>query len=415
MATTGRAYRILTRGLNDMKAIDSRTIEAMTAWRRDLHAHPELAFAENRTSDLVARELAAMGLTVHRGLGKTGVVGTLSAGAGPSIGLRADMDALPMTEANVFGHRSRHAGAMHACGHDGHTAMLLGAARHLAQNRDFRGTVHFIFQPAEEGAGGGKVMVREGLFERFPCEAVYGMHNWPGLPAGTFAINHGPMTAASFQFDITVQGKGTHAAMPEKGIDPIVVASHIVLALQTIPSRVLSAMEPAVVSVTQVHGGSTWNVIPDSVRLGGTVRCFSASVQKRIEETMRTISQSIAQAHGASAVLEVRPGYPSTINTTLEADIAVAAARLVVGEQNVKTDFQPSMGSEDFAFMLEACPGAYIALGADGPVPGPSLHNTHYDFNDSILGIGAAYWVALVQMEVGLDSAPKRPGKRPLR
>lgn len=380
-----------------MSAIPTETIKAMTAWRRDIHAHPELAFNENRTADIVARELAAMGITVNRGLAKTGVVGTLTTGEGPSIGLRADMDALPMTEANSFSHCSKHEGAMHACGHDGHTAMLLGAAKQLAANPDFIGTVHFIFQPAEEGAGGAQAMIDEGLFEQFPCDAVYGMHNGPGFPAGTFAINHGAMTAASCQFEIVVNGRGTHAAMPELGVDPIVIASQIVLALQTIPSRVLGAMEPAVLSVTQINGGSAWNVIPGSVCLVGTVRCFSVAVQQKIEQLMRKISRSIAEAHGATATVDVRNGFLPTINSRAEADVAIAAAQSVVGVENVKTDFQPSLGSEDFGFMLQVRPGAYIVLGADGAVPGPALHNAHYDFNDDTLAIGAAYWVNLTR------------------
>lgn len=380
-----------------MKPISSETVDAMRVWRRDLHAHPELAYNELRTSDLVARELAAMGIEVHRGLGKTGVVGTLSTAPGPAIALRADMDALLVKELNAFDHRSRHAGAMHACGHDGHTAMLLGAARHLAVNPNFHGTVHFVFQPAEENEGGGRAMVEEGLFERFPCDAVYGMHNWPGLPVGTFAINHGPMMAALDTFELTVQGRGTHAAMPERGVDPFTAVAHIALGLQSIPSRILGAMESAVVSLTQIHGGDTWNVIPDHVVMRGTVRCFSPDIRDRVEEAVRTICRATAEAHGATAILTYTRGYPPTVNTARETDIAIAAARRVVGDANVQFDCKPSMASEDFAFMLQAKRGAYIWIGADGARPSAPLHNPRYDFNDDMLGIGAAYWVSLVE------------------
>ncbi|MDP9902995.1 M20 aminoacylase family protein [Variovorax ginsengisoli] len=380
-----------------MNSMHPDTVSAMRRWRRDLHAHPELAFNEFRTADLVARELAAMGIDVHRGLGKTGVVGTLSTAPGRAIALRADMDALPVREMNTFTHCSRHAGTMHACGHDGHTAMLLGAARHLATHPNFHGTVHFVFQPAEEGEGGGRAMVEDGLFERFRCDAVYGMHNWPGLPAGTFAINHGPMMAALDTFEVTVQGRGTHAAMPERGVDPFTTVAQITMALQTIPGRTLSAMDSAVVSLTQIHGGDAWNVIPDQVVMRGTVRCFSPDIQDRVEAALQTICRSTAEAHGASAIVTYRRAYPPTINTARETDIAITAARAVAGADNVEIDCKPSMASEDFAFMLQAKPGAYIWIGADGAQASLPLHNPRYDFNDDTLGLGAAYWVRLVE------------------
>jgi amidohydrolase len=389
-----------------MAIIQSETLRAMVGWRHDLHAHPELAFNEFRTSDLIAAELAALGLAVHRGLGKTGVVGTLAKGAGRAIGLRADMDALPVKEMNVFAHRSQHVGSMHACGHDGHTAMLLGAARHLAAHRNFRGTVHFIFQPAEENEGGGRAMVEDGLFQKFPCDAVYGMHNWPGLPAGQFAINHGPMMAAYDTFEITVQGQGTHAAMPERGIDPFVSTAQIILALQTIPSRMFSAMESVIVSVTQVHGGDAWNVIPDAVVLRGSVRCFSAAIQDRAEQALRHMCCSIAEAHGATVTVKYERRYPPTINTSVETDVAIAAASAVVGAGNVQVDCQPSMASEDFAFMLQAKPGAYIWIGADGVKAQSPLHSPHSDFNDDTLELGAAYWVSLVEAALELAKSP---------
>jgi hippurate hydrolase len=376
--------------------LQPETVEAMTSWRRDLHAHPELAFEEHRTADLVARELAAMGIDVYRGLGRTGVVGTIANGQGPSIGLRADMDALPVHELNDVPHSSTHRGVMHACGHDGHTAMLLGAARHLSKNRAFRGTVNFIFQPAEENEGGGRAMVEDGLFERFPCDAVYGMHNWPGLPAGEFAINHGPMMAALDTFEVTVQGRGSHAAMPERGIDPFTAVGQIVLGLQTIPSRMLSAMDSAIVSITQIHGGDAWNVIPDSAVIRGTVRCFDPGVRNRVESALKLMCATLATANGASATIDYARCYPPTVNSKLEAEHAIAAATATPGSKGVRVGVAPSMASEDFAFMLQAKPGAYIWLGADGASPCAPLHNPHYDFNDDTLVVGALYWVSLV-------------------
>jgi amidohydrolase len=377
--------------------LDQDILDTMVRVRRDLHAHPELAFAERRTAEVVARELEEAGLEVNRGLGKTGVVASLTNGQGPSIGLRADMDALRVSEATEVPYCSKHPGVMHACGHDGHTAMLIGAAHHLARRRDFRGTVHFIFQPAEENEGGGRAMVEDGLFEKFPCDAVYGMHNWPGLPAGQFAINPGPMMAALDTFEIEVHGRGTHAAMPERGIDPFIAVAQIVLALQTIPSRLISALEAAVVSVTQIHGGEAMNVIPASVIIRGTARCFSEGVRTSIEKNLRSIALGIPLGLGANASVEYKRGYPATVNTANEAGAALRAAAELVGSENVKVDVPPSMASEDFAFMLQAKPGAYIWIGADGAEAGHPLHNPRYDFNDKILALGASYWVALVE------------------
>lgn len=371
------------------------TLDIMKCWRRDLHAHPELAFAEFRTSTLVADELEKMGMKVHRGLGKTGVVATLANGIGPSIGLRADMDALPLSELGEIAHCSTHPGRMHACGHDGHTAMLLGAAKHLAKEKNFQGTIHFIFQPAEENEGGGRAMVEDGLFSMFPCDAVYGLHNWPGMNVGQFGINFGPMMAALDTFEIEVQGVGTHAAMPERGVDPFVSVANIVLALQTIPSRVLSAQDSAVISVTQIHGGDAWNVIPASVVIRGTARCFCEEVRSSIESHLRTIVALTAQAHGATAVVKYMRGYPATVNSKAEAEWAAKAATEVVGEGNVHIGVRPSMASEDFAFMLQQRPGAYIWMGVDGAEPSKPLHNPRYDFNDDALPLGAAFWVRL--------------------
>ncbi len=373
----------------------------MTAWRRDIHAHPELGFEEERTSDIVAAKLAEFGITVHRGLGGTGVVGTLKGlgtGSGRAIGLRADMDALPMPEANDFDHASRHAGKMHACGHDGHTAMLLGAARYLAETRNFDGTVHFIFQPAEEGLGGAKRMIEDGLFRQFDCEQVYGLHNWPELPAGQIAVHPGPVMAAANQFEIHVTGHGAHAAMPHRGIDPVLVSAHIITAAQSLVSRGTNPADSAVVSITVVEAGTAANVIPDSARMLGTMRTFSEENHRRIQEQFARLVSSIAEGLGAKAELRFRPGYPATVNSEPEARVAAAAAARVVGEENVVWAPAPTMAAEDFGYMLKERPGAYIWLGHGGH-RGPScrLHNPHYDFNDAILTTGASYWASLVE------------------
>jgi amidohydrolase len=372
--------------------------DELAAWRHEIHAHPETAFEETRTADFVARRLDAFGIEVHQGLAGTGVVGTLK-GAAPgsrAIALRADMDALHIHEKNGFAHASTHPGKMHACGHDGHTAMLLGAARYLAETRNFAGTVHFIFQPAEENEGGGRVMVEQGLFEKFPVDGVYGMHNWPGMPVGKFAMRTGPMMASFDIFEIVVKGQGTHAALPHLGIDPMVAAAQIVTALQTITSRSINPLDAAVVSVTQIHGGDTWNVIPDEVVLRGTVRAFKAKLQDAIEASLRRIADGVAGAMGASATLRYERRYPPTVNSAAETSLAAGTAADVVGESNVDRDLAPTMGSEDFAFMLQAKPGAYVFIG-NGAGKAHGLHNPHYDFNDEILPIGASYWARLVE------------------
>jgi amidohydrolase/hippurate hydrolase len=374
--------------------------QSMVAWRRDIHANPETAFEEHRTANVVAQALMLMGLPVHRGLAVTGVVATLKNGEGPSIALRADLDALNMQELGAQAHASKCVGKMHACGHDGHTAMLLGAAAHLARHKPFKGTVHFVFQPGEENEGGGRVMVDEGLFEQFPADAVYGMHNFPQMPRGHFAIRTGTMTAFLDTFEITVTGKGSHGAMPETGIDSIVVASQLVNALQTIVSRRTGATESAVVSVTQIHGGDTWNVIPETTVLRGTVRTLDAAVQDRTEAAMRQVCEGVAQTHGAKVALRYMRGYPGVVNTPAETAAAVAAAASLVGEAQVHTDIPPAMGSEDFAFMLQKRPGAYIGIGAGEGANDPPVHNPYYDFNDNILPLGAAYWVALVRQQL---------------
>ncbi len=377
--------------------IDNDLNESMQAWRRDIHAYPELAFEEQRTADVVARRLAEASpdMEIVTGIGGTGVVGTLRNGDGKrAIGLRADLDALPLQEENTFAHRSKHDGVMHACGHDGHTAMLLGAAHHLAKHRDgWSGSVRFIFQPAEEGLAGGRAMVEDGLFDRFPVDAVFGLHNWPGLEAGTIAVQPGPVMAAYDNFEITITGRGGHAAMPHQTVDPVVVAAQLINALQTIVSRG-DPLESAVVSVTQVHGGTAFNVIPGEVSLKGTVRTLQPAVRERTEAELRRIVSGTCAAAGASAEIVYRRVYPPTINSAEEARFAAETVAAAFGEERLVRDYPPSMGSEDFAFMLEARPGCYVKLGA-GDRPG--LHHPRFDFNDEILSTGAAYWVALTQ------------------
>jgi amidohydrolase len=373
--------------------------DELTEWRRDIHAHPELCYQENRTSDLVAQRLESFGIEVTRGIARTGVVGTLRAGtSGRAIGLRADMDALPLNEKNEFAHRSRHEGRMHACGHDGHTTILLGAARYLAETRNFDGTVHFIFQPAEEGGGGGKLMVEEGLFERFPAEAVYGLHNAARWPTGKFFTRPGPVMAASASFDLQVTGRGTHAARPESGFDAVVAAAHVVTALQSVVSRTISPFDTAVVSVTQIHGGDAYNIVPEDVQIRGNCRAYRTEVMDRIETAVRRVAENTAAAHGATARLDFRRGYPPLVNHARETEIACDAAASVVGEPNVDRNGAPRMASEDFSYMLEARPGAFIFLGNGDGEGSCDVHNPRYDFNDEILPVGASYFARLVEM-----------------
>ena len=389
---------------------------AMTALRRDLHAHPELRFEENRTADIVAQQLTDWGIPIHRGLGTTGVVGIVhgrdGGACGRALGLRADMDALPMTEFNTFAHASRHAGKMHACGHDGHTAMLLAAAQHLAQNRDFDGTVYLIFQPAEEGGGGAREMIKEGLFTLFPMQAVFGMHNWPGMQPGQMAVSPGPVMASSNEFKITIHGKGGHAAMPHTGIDPVPIACQMVLAFQTILTRNKKPVDAGVISVTMVNAGEATNVVPDHCELQGTVRTFSIEVLDLIERRMRQVAEHICAAHEATCDFEFVRNYPPTINSAPEAALARRVMEGIIGAASV-VEQEPTMGAEDFAFMLQAVPGAYcfIANGDGthrdiGHGGGPcTLHNPSYDFNDALIPLGATYWVRLVQAWLGQPPA----------
>jgi hippurate hydrolase len=390
-----------------MKIIDSIMTQAvaMTALRCDLHAHPELCFEEVRTADVVARKLTEWGIPVHRGLGGTGVVGVIKNGTSPrAIGLRADMDALPMQEANTFGHASRHPGKMHACGHDGHTAMLLAAAQHLTHHRNFDGTVVLIFQPAEEGGGGAREMLRDGLFEKFPVDAVFGMHNWPGADAGQFAVSPGPVMASSNEFKITIRGRGGHAALPHDSLDPVPVACQMVQAFQTIISRNKKPIDAGVISVTMIHAGEATNVIPDSCELQGTVRTFTLEVLDLIEQRMQQIAAHTCAAFEASCEFEFVRNYPPTINSAHEAEFARQVMTDIVGADKVLVQ-EPTMGAEDFSYMLQAKPGCYSfimngdgahrALGHGG---GPCLlHNASYDFNDALIPLGATYWVRLAE------------------
>jgi hippurate hydrolase len=377
--------------------------------RRDIHAHPELCYEEQRTADLVAARLTEWGIPIVRGLGVTGVVGIIKNGTSSrAIGLRADMDALPMQELNSFDHASRHAGKMHACGHDGHVAMLLGAAHYLSRHRNFDGTVYLIFQPAEEGGGGARRMIEDGLFEQFPMEAVYGMHNWPGLPVGSFGVVAGPMMASSNEFRVVVKGKGAHAAQPHRGVDPVMVAVQIAQAWQTIISREKNPLDTAVLSITQIHAGSATNVIPDEAVLIGTVRTFTTGVLDLIERRMEEIAAGVASGFNASVDFGFKRNYPPLVNHVEKTAFAVEAMKAVVGGDNVNADVEPTMGAEDFAYMLQAKPGCYVFIGngegdhrSAGHGLGPcQLHNASYDFNDQLLPIGASYWVRLAEMSL---------------
>jgi amidohydrolase len=372
--------------------------DSLTAWRRDIHAHPELGFQEQRTAELVADKLGEFGIEVHRGIGKTGVVGVLRVGnSHRSIGLRADMDALPILEANRFDHRSRHDGRMHACGHDGHTTMLLGAARYLAETRGFDGTINFIFQPAEEGLGGADAMIKDGLFERFPCDAVFGMHNRPGLPVGKFSIRSGAMMAGGAYFDVTVTGKGAHGARPESGIDPVLVAAHITTALQSIVARNVKPTDTAVLSVTQIHGGDAYNVIPQQAVLRGTARAFGRDTLAMIEQNIGRIAAGVAAGFGATATLDFRVLFAPLVNDETETVFIADTAAELVGEANVNRNGGVVMASEDFSFMLEKKPGAYIQIGNGDGEGGCEVHNPGYDFNDAILPLGASLFARLAE------------------
>jgi len=378
----------------------------LTDIRHDIHAHPELGFTEQRTSDLVAAKLESWGIEVHRGLAKTGIVGVIKGkrtSSNRAIGLRADMDCLPMHELGNMPYKSVNAGCMHACGHDGHTTMLLGAGRYLAETRNFDGTAYLIFQPAEEGGGGGRVMIEEGLFERFPANEVYALHNWPSLPPGKIAVRPGPVMASTDDFRIAVTGRGGHGAMPHLSVDPVVIAAHIITALQTIASRNVSPVDAVVVSVCSMQTSQLGanNVIPDAVHLCGTVRSFRAETRDLAEKRFKEIVAGVAKAMGASAEIEYHRNYPATVNTEKEAHFAAQVGSRIFGAENIVTDADPTMGGEDFSYMLQVRPGAYVFLGQGGGPMSCFLHNPNYDFNDDVIPMGAGYLAALVE-----DSLP---------
>ncbi len=378
---------------------------ALASLRRDLHAHPELGYQEERTAALIANTLSSWGIPVHRGLGGTGVVGIVRNGSAPrALGLRADIDALPVAERNTFAHASVHAGRMHACGHDGHTAMLLAAARYLARQRNFDGTVYLVFQPAEEGGGGARAMIRDGLFERFPMEAIFGIHNWPGLAVGQFALRAGPVFASSNEFKVTIRGRGAHAAMPHNGTDPIPVACQMVQAFQTVISRNKHPLDGGVISVTMVRAGETTNVIPETCELQGTVRTFTVELLDSIEQRMGRIAEATCEAFGASCEFTFRRNYPPTVNHKRETSFARELLGELVGPDNVR-EFEPTMGAEDFSYFLQEKPGCYFVIGngdgahrSAGHGEGPCmLHNPSYDFNDALIPLGGSMWVRLAE------------------
>ena len=383
--------------INEIKSIHAEMIK----WRHLIHTHPETAFEEKQTSNFVADKLREFGIEVHQGIAKTGVVGTINNGEGDSIGLRADMDALNMEEQSGVEYASVVPGKMHACGHDGHTAMLLGAAKYLSQNKVFRGTVQLIFQPAEEMAGGGRVMVEEGLFEKFPVKQVFGMHNWPNMPAGKMCVRSGPSMASAASFEISVFGKSSHAAAPHQGIDAIVVGSEIISSLQTISSRITNPVQGVVVSVTQFNAGNALNVMPDEAVLKGTARSFSDDTSTTMEPLIRRIVENVARAHGATTKLKYEHLYPVLVNSQEESELANLVAKEIVGKENIDPEYLPSMASEDFSYMLLAKPGCFVFIGnGTGENGGCMVHNPHYDFNDEILTIGASYLSFLVEQEL---------------
>jgi amidohydrolase len=380
-------------------------VAEITRIRRDIHAHPELCFQEERTADVIAKALTDWGIPIHRGLGKTGVVGIVKAGTSPrAVGLRADIDALPMTEHNSFPHASTHKGKMHACGHDGHTAMLLAAAKHFSKHRNFDGTVYLIFQPAEEGGGGAREMIKDGIFEKFPMEAVFGAHNWPGMPVGMVGLNPGAMMASSNSFRVVIRGKGSHAALPYMGIDPVPVACQMVMAWQTIITRNRKPIDPGVISATMIHTGEAINVVPDSAEIRGTVRTFTIETLDLIERRMKEVAEGTCAAFGATCEFEFQRTYPPTVNHAAETEFVRKTLASVVGAENI-VPFEPTMGAEDFSFFLQEKPGCYFVLGngdgthrLGGHGLGPCmLHNPSYDFNDELIPVGASCWVKIAE------------------
>ncbi len=380
----------------------NQMLNEMQSWRQDLHKIPEIGLEEYKTSEYIKNKLNGFNIDFKEGYSNTGIVAWVKGSKGnnsKSIGLRADFDALPMPEKNNFEHKSTHEGMMHACGHDGHTTMLLGAAKYIAENNDFDGKVYFIFQPGEEGFAGGKKMIEDGLFKDFKIDEVYALHNWPELPLGSFAVNSGPMMAAVDEFDIIVKGKGGHAAIPQLSIDPIIIASAIISTIQTIISRSKNPVDKALISITKIQGGTAYNVIDDIVKFGGTIRSFNSDTRSFIAKRIEEISKGIAKAHGAEAQIDfdLINKYPPTINHKKESEFAANVAKKMVGEENVITDVKPSMGGEDFSYLLNQKPGSYLYIGQKDKSHEASLHTTNYDFNDNLLPIGVNYWVNLVK------------------
>ena len=380
----------------------SQMQDEMQVWRQDLHRIPEIGLEEHNTSAYIKEKLKGWNIEFKDGYSKTGIVAWVKGSkdtSGKSIGLRADFDALPITEKNIFDYKSKNKGFMHACGHDGHTTMLLGAAKYLSENNNFDGIVYFIFQPGEEGFGGGKIMIEDGMFEDFKIDEVYALHNWPELPIGSFGVNSGAMMAAVDEFDITIKGKGGHAAMPQLVIDPIIIASQIVIAIQTIISRSINPVDKALISITKIHGGSAYNVIDDEVKLSGTIRTFKTQTRSFLEKKIREISEGIAKANGAGVNIEfdLINKYPPTINSKKESEFATNIAKKMVGTENVITNIEPSMGGEDFSYLLNSKPGSYLYIGQADENHKAHLHTTNYDFNDNLLPIGVNFWVELAK------------------
>ncbi|WP_201607675.1 M20 aminoacylase family protein [Psychrobacter immobilis] len=381
-------------------SVNEALLDEVKQWRKQIHSQPELGFKEFKTSSFIVDKLQSFGIEVHQGLGGTGVVGTLKNGEGPTIGIRADIDALPIAEQNDVEHKSTHANCMHACGHDGHTSVLLGAAKHLSQHKEFNGTIHFIFQPAEEVLGGAKAMIDDGLFDKFPMDAVYGLHNWPGLPVGEIAVNNGPMMASFDTFEITLTGKGTHAAMPHLGADPIAAGAALITNIQSIISRRVSPLQSGVISVTQMNSGDTTNVIPDVAILKGTVRSFDMDVRQSMQEMLTEMVATLPPLYGVKGEMNYHIRYPVTTNDSQAYLEIKEAATKALGVDKVNTDVEPSMASEDFSFMSQVVKGAYFWLGVDGSIPSKPLHNASYDFNDDAIETGIKVWVSLVESEL---------------
>ena len=385
--------------------INETLLGEVKQWRKQIHSQPELGFKEFKTSSFIIDKLQSFGIEVHQGLGGTGVVGTLKNGSGPTIGIRADIDALPIKEQNDIDHKSTHENCMHACGHDGHTSVLLGTAKHLSQHKDFSGTIHFIFQPAEEVLGGAKAMIDDGLFDKFPMDAVYGLHNWPGLPVGEIAVNNGPMMASFDTFEITLTGKGTHAAMPHLGADPIAAGAALITNIQSIISLRISPLKSGVISVTQMNSGDTTNVIPDYAILKGTVRSFDMDVRQSMQDMLTEMVTTLPPLYGVTGEMDYHIRYPVTTNDTQAYLEIKEAATKVLGADKVNTDIEPSMASEDFSFMSQVVKGAYFWLGVDGSSPSKPLHNASYDFNDDAIETGIKVWVSLVESQLPKVSA----------